>query len=106
VKTPSAVPFTTGLTAIQALQSAGWFLVSGRRDHVVLIRRGPDGYQGYRLELTKALSGDDLSADPQLQPTDILYVPRSRIANLGLFVQQYIRDLLPIDPTGIAVGGF
>jgi hypothetical protein len=29
-----------------------------------------------------------------LQPSDVLYVPRSPIANANLFVQQYISDLL------------
>lgn len=104
VKGPSSVPFATGLTALQAIDSAGYFLTSGRRDHVVLIRREPDGYKGYRLALNRALSGEDLAADVPLQATDILYVPRSRIGNLNLFVEQYIRNSLPFQ--GIPIPAF
>jgi polysaccharide export outer membrane protein len=31
----------------------------------------------------------------QLRRGDIIYVPRSGIAEVGLFVQQYFRDALP-----------
>lgn len=101
VSKPAAVPFATGLTALQALESAGWFIISARRDHVVLIRREAEGYKGYRLQITRALSGEDSSADVALQPNDILYVPRSRVGNMNLFVEQYIRNNLPVQP-GIA----
>jgi hypothetical protein len=33
----------------------------------------------------------------RLTGNDIVYVPATRIANLGVFVKQYIRDVLPVD---------
>ena len=33
----------------------------------------------------------------QLRRGDIIFVPRSDISEIGLFVQQYFRDALPID---------
>ena len=33
--------------------------------------------------------------DPVLSPEDIVFVPRSPISRLDLFVEQYIRTLLP-----------
>ena len=32
-----------------------------------------------------------------LRRFDIIYVPRTDIANAGLFVQQYIRNVVPIE---------
>ena len=31
-----------------------------------------------------------------LRRFDVIYVPRSGISNAGLFVQQYLRDLVPV----------
>lgn len=41
-------------------------------------------------------SGTDFSQDIPLLPYDIVYVPRSPIANADLWVKQYITSLLPI----------
>src|SRR5581483_6721594 len=105
VKTPSAVAFNNGMTALQAITGAGGFLNTAERDSVVLIRRENDRYAGHRLRLGQVLSGDDLSADVLLQPSDIIHVPRSRIGNMNLFVEQYIRNNLPIQP-GLGFGAF
>jgi len=34
-----------------------------------------------------------------LMPYDVLGIPRRKIANMDLFVRQYIRGRLPIQPT-------
>jgi hypothetical protein len=34
-----------------------------------------------------------------LQALDIIYVPRSKIASVNLFVEQYVRNLIPINPS-------
>ncbi len=99
VKTPSVVPLAAGMTALQAIEQAGGFLETARITNVVLARRLPDGqYKGHTLPLDRALTGDDLSIDVALQPSDILFVPRSRVANADLAVDQYIRKLLPFPP--------
>ena len=36
--------------------------------------------------------------DAALMPRDVAVVPRSTIANVDLFVKQYIQGLLPIPP--------
>jgi polysaccharide biosynthesis/export protein len=45
------------------------------------------------------VTGEDVSADVALQPSDILDVPKSRVADVNLFVEQYIRNNLPIQPS-------
>ncbi len=102
VKTAKSVPFLNGMTALQAISSAGGFLDTARPETVVLIRLEGDHYVGHTLPLNKALSGDDTSVDVALQPYDIVHVPKSRIANVDLFVEQYIRNLLPVNPTALA----
>jgi polysaccharide export outer membrane protein len=100
VKTPSALPFATGMTALQAISGSGGFLDTARLDHAVLIRQVAGGrYEGHRLILDRALSGEDLSQDVALRPSDIIHIPKSRIANLNLFVEQYIRNNLPVQPS-------
>jgi polysaccharide export outer membrane protein len=98
VRTPSGVPYATGLTALQAIDGAGGFLDSARKTNVVLIRREGEQYKGYTLALTKTLTGEDFDQNVRLQPYDIIHVPRSRISNVNVFVEQYIRNNLPVQP--------
>ena len=96
VKSPSGPPFASGLTALQAIALAGGFLDTAKTDNVILIRREGDGYRGYRLALNEVLKGFNAESDVRLQPGDILHVPKSQIGDLNLFVQMYIRNMLPV----------
>jgi protein involved in polysaccharide export with SLBB domain len=102
VKTPSAVPFATGMTALQAIAGAGGFLGTAKPDEVVLIRKSESGEQrSQKLELERALTGEDPSVDIALQPSDIIHVPRKGVATVNLFVDQYIRQNIPINPSAV-----
>ena len=64
-----------------------------------MIRRGADGKPtGHSIDLRQVEHGTEPETDILLQPYDVVYVPKSKIANINLFIQQYIRGLLPIDP--------
>ena len=93
---PTALHYVYGMTALQAIQSAGGFQKESSRQNVVLIRRGPEHYEGYRLYLEDALTGKDYFQDVALQPNDVVWIPRSRISNMNLAVEQYIKNNLPI----------
>ncbi|MDO8900102.1 MAG: polysaccharide biosynthesis/export family protein [Phenylobacterium sp.] len=82
--------------ALRAVIQAGGFRTTADRSKVIIIRRGADG-QGM-MRTTDLLAGlRRPSADlVPLRRFDIIYVPRSGVANAGLFVQQYFRDLSPI----------
>lgn len=96
---PAGVPFADGLTALQAVHAVGGFTDEAEPTTVALLRRGADGqWRGYALDLTRAISGEDPGQDVVLQPADIVHVPNSRIANLNTIVEQYIRNMLPIQP--------
>lgn len=104
VKTPAAVPLGTPLTAMQAIDRAGGFLTSAEMASVILIRNEGGTWHGYRLDLSRAFTGEDTESDPLLQPRDIVHVPRSVVANVNTFVTLYIKNNIPI--SGIPIGAF
>jgi protein involved in polysaccharide export with SLBB domain len=103
VKYPKAVLYANGMTALQAIGEAGGFAETARLTNVVLIRHDGREYKGYLINAQTAMTGEDLAGDVPLRPSDIIVVPRSRVANANLFVKQYIRDMLPVDPTAALV---
>jgi len=100
---PASVKFEEGITALQAIQSVGGFNDKASLENVILIRRTSQRYEGYRLFLKEALEGDDYNQDVALQPNDVVFVPKSRIANVNLLVEQYISKNLPQIPISLPV---
>jgi polysaccharide export outer membrane protein len=97
VNTPGEIVVAGDMTLYQALQKAGGLMEGAHRKQVILIRRGPDGKPyGRSIDIRPIQNGTDPSVDVPVQPLDVVYVPRSKIAEVGLFVKQYIRDALPI----------
>jgi len=96
VAVPQLVPLDGGLTPLQAIYRAGGVRMSGYMQSVVLIRKGSDGRPvPYQLDLSEdALSRGARDLRIALQPSDVIYVPPSPIANANRFVQQYVVDLL------------
>jgi protein involved in polysaccharide export with SLBB domain len=93
---PKALKYSDGLTVLGAIQSAGGFNDKASRQNVVLLRKNGDKYDGYRLYLESAMTGEDYSQNVMLQPDDVVFVPKSRVANLNQVVEQYIKDNMPI----------
>jgi protein involved in polysaccharide export with SLBB domain len=84
------------MTALQAISQSQGFKNTARRDEVVVIRRVPDSEPLIiKVNLEEALNGTDISQDIALQPSDIVYVPKSAIANVNLWVKQYIYNIVP-----------
>ncbi len=99
VANQGVVPISGGMTMFQAIQEAGGFLTTAHRKQVILIRKGPDGKPvGRSVDLKSVQTGRHPENDVLLQPYDIVFVPRSKVANVALFVQQYLRDALPVQP--------
>jgi polysaccharide export outer membrane protein len=99
VNHPGGFPLQPGMTALQAIASAGGHTDDASMSDVVLIRRDACGrVDGSKLDLASASDTPDKGEDVMLMPRDTLVVPRSRIANMDLWVQQYIRGLLPVQP--------
>lgn len=82
--------------ALRAIIQAGDFKPTARRSSVVIIRRGPDGRGMIRtVNMAAGLKRPAQDLVP-LRRFDIVYVPRSRVAEAALFIQQYFRDLSPV----------
>lgn len=98
VSKPGSFQLDPGMTALQAIADAGG-VTEDANSSAVLIRRDACGVpHGIKFDLSSALKDPGKGEDIALMPRDILVVPRSGIANVDLFVKQYIRNVLPIQP--------
>jgi polysaccharide export outer membrane protein len=83
-----------GLTALQAVMQAGGFKNTAQPSETLVIRKGPDSRPvPLRVDLNAVLSGTTNGQDFRLQPDDVVYVPKSPIAQANLFVNQYVEQL-------------
>ncbi len=99
VHRPGIYPLPGQIDTLQAVIQAGGFLPSAKRREVVVLRRSAGGRAAMRVVDLAAMLEDPRAADRiPLTRFDIIYVPRSGIAEVNLWVQQYIRDTLPFQP--------
>jgi len=69
------------------------------------VRRGADNRAvASTLDITGVENGDTPEADIPLGPMDVVYVPRSMIADVNVFVEQYIRNNIPFQSLGLGLG--
>jgi polysaccharide biosynthesis/export protein len=101
VAKPGLIPLTGEMTVLQSIASAGGMKDTAQANKIILIRRGPENRPASMLvNAEKAIDGSDPSQDLTLQAADIVYVPKSPIANVNTWVDQYIRKNIPI-PFGL-----
>lgn len=97
VNSPGLLRVPGSLTALQAIFEAGGFKRSGQMKQVVILR-----YQGtpeplfMTLDLKSSLNKGGPARDVPLQPFDVVWVPKTRVAKLNDFVDQYFRQLTPV----------
>jgi polysaccharide export outer membrane protein len=103
VGTPSAIPLTGNTSVMQAIASAGGFKNTAYREQVILIRKQANGPIAVPLNMTGFLDGSTPDQDVTVRAQDIVFVPRSPVANMNLFIEQYFRNNIPI-PFGIGYG--
>lgn len=94
VMTESVFPMKRQVTLLQGISMAGGFLDTADRMHVLLLRRQDDGkFINYKIDTNKILTNE--KPDIYVRRSDMIYIPRSRIANVNLFVDQYINQIIP-----------
>ena len=97
VGTPGVYDMPGDINSLQAVIQAGGFKPGAKADQVVIIRRGPGGRAMMRTVNLRSAMKSTAGADfVPLRRFDIVYVPRSNVAEAGLFVQQWLRDLSPV----------
>ncbi len=98
VNAPGLVEMTGPIGALEAVMLAGGFQNSAARGDVVVLRREPGGRLMMRVvNLHDALDGEPGADNVQLRRHDIVFVPRSTIAEVTNFVEQYVYGVLPLD---------
>jgi polysaccharide export outer membrane protein len=85
------------LTIAQALSRAGGAKVSGDNDAIFIIRRGPGDVPQYlSTRYGDVIHGKSAAGDVRLAPYDVVYVPRTGIAEVYKFFNQYVQQFVPV----------
>ncbi|MET0336772.1 MAG: polysaccharide biosynthesis/export family protein [Caulobacter sp.] len=97
VRLPGVHQVKGDLNAAQAVMLAGGFQDTARSGKIIVLRqRVGDRRLAMRIvDVAGMLAEADNSQNFPLLPGDLLFVPRSRIAEVNLFVAQYITGVLP-----------
>ncbi len=93
VKAPGMVNMNSYMTILQAIASAGGLKSSGQSDEVLLIRR--NGLQKpfiMTINVEDAQNGVDITQNVLVEPLDIIFVPKSAIANVNTWMELYIAN--------------
>lgn len=98
VKEPGVYDLPGEIGPLQAILLAGGWTEKGKPADVVLMRRAPGGGVITRhIDARGELNANALQDIGPLRRFDVVYVSRKRIADENLFMQQFIRDALPIN---------
>jgi len=96
VKSPGVLAMTGPTDVLQGVLLAGGFLPTARSTEVVVIRRRPDHTPMLRtVDVHQLIGHVDPDDDFPLQASDVVYVPKSSIAEFDQFIDQYINQALP-----------
>jgi polysaccharide biosynthesis/export protein len=86
------------LTLSQAIARAGGLKeMTGDENKIFIIRRGPgDVPQFFSTRFDAVMWGKDPAADIRLAPYDLVFVPRSGVAEVYRFFNQYFLQFVPV----------
>lgn len=96
VARPGIYEMPANMDAFQAVALAGGFLPSAHRRDVLILSRSTGVTTVTEIDLSMRAMRNGLPGAQPLQRYDVVYVPRSRISQVNLFMQQYVRDALPV----------
>jgi polysaccharide export outer membrane protein len=97
------IKLSAGMTPLQAILDAGGFKETADPEAAIVIRKGADNRPvPIRVNLKEALYGQGPGNLAQLSPGDVVYVPKTFIAEANKFVTQYIENLLMF--RGVSLG--
>ncbi|HXJ35632.1 MAG TPA: polysaccharide biosynthesis/export family protein [Candidatus Eisenbacteria bacterium] len=95
---PGYVVLQRDMTPLQAVLQSGGFRPTAKLDSVVLMTPGPDGrFTAARMNMDQVVN-DGVPERVRLHPGDVVYVPRTWIADANIVVDQYVRGLIPALP--------
>lgn len=98
VRTPGVQPLRGQINTAQAVMAAGGFQETAKTGKVAVLRRRPETNQLLvRYVDVKGLLQGQAGDDFQILPGDLVFVPRSNISEVNLFVRQYLTGVLPFN---------
>ncbi len=116
VLVPGVLELRGPTTVMRAIAQARGLRETARISNVIVIRKDFEGKpMAANLDLAKVINGTDLNQDILLMPYDIVYVPKSNIARVNKFVDEYINRVVPggfpgfqsfANPYRYSLGGF
>ena len=96
VRNPGRYTIGNPVSPFFALAMAGGALDTAKKTQIVVVKRQPDGRVGWHVVNLDLDAGLPLGPEIALAPQDMLLVPKTGIANINVFVDQYIRRPLPL----------
>lgn len=100
VRRPKAMPYRKGYTVMKAITEAEGWIYAANESKTVILRSSPEGKTVAR-QIDLAAVALYEAEDIELMPGDVVFVPLSFIARVNLFIDFYIRGLIPINPSVI-----
>lgn len=97
VRSPGKYSIQNAQTLMQLISNAGWITEAADISKIVLLHAvAENDYVLYRTNLVEVIDGEArLRQDLRLSPRDIVIVPKSGVAQVNVWVDQYIRRMLP-----------
>ncbi|WP_350599653.1 polysaccharide biosynthesis/export family protein [Pseudomonas sp. 65/3-MNA-CIBAN-0223] len=97
---PGSYPIRRPVSVLEALTMARGSNVKARLDSVMIMRRNGNQVTAHRYDVEKALSGDATQI-AYLQPDDMLYVPKTKLASAGELARQ-LADVVLFQGVGMS----
>jgi protein involved in polysaccharide export with SLBB domain len=92
---PGLIQLPGRMTALEAVMQAGGFdPKTAEIKNVILIRHKDGKRYGCALDFSGTLAGQE-SISMYLEPHDIIYVPRTTIAEVNQWIDQHVNKLIP-----------
>ncbi|MCZ6766690.1 MAG: polysaccharide export protein [bacterium] len=96
VSRPGGFTFDESVSVSQALALAGGLLPSAKEEYALVMRReGLDTVLGLRLDVKAILAGIAVQNDIELRNEDVIYIPKTRMASAGDWMQEFDRIIGP-----------
>lgn len=102
---PGLVDLAPGMHPVQAVFQVGGFRETAKPEAAIVIRKGEGNKPiPVLLDLNGAMYGVGQGASFELLPDDIVYVPKSTIAKINKFVDEYIQGMLMFNGWSFGIG--
>ncbi|OGC01779.1 hypothetical protein A2V82_00275 [candidate division KSB1 bacterium RBG_16_48_16] len=99
VKQPGGFELERDMTVMEALAMAGGTNQHANLKSVLILRPvEPNKVRAYRVDVTKLVKGGDRSLNKDiyfLQAKDVVYIPKTFVANISLFLKNVFDGVLP-----------